>query len=138
MTLLKMGESIKTFFTKLNANFTEIGGKLPQNYTGVKLIYNGSATIPAREDETSATITVTEDVTKFDGLIFVREDSDASVIIRTPSIGTVFKPVNQQADYTPMFEGMNLFIFLLPLEAIAAFQNLLGVFNLLSSVCSPF
>ena len=110
MTLLKMGESIKTFFTKLNANFTEIGGKLPQNPAGVKLIYDGSATIPAREDGTNATITVTDDVTQFDGLIFVREDSDASVIIRKPSIGTIFKPVNQQADYTPMFEGMNLFM----------------------------
>ena len=110
MTILKIGESIKTFFTKLNANFSEIGGKLSHNPVSVKLIYEGAAAIPAKEDETATTITVTADVTQFDGLIFIREDSDASVIIRKPSIGTIFKPVNQQADYTPMFEGMNLFM----------------------------
>lgn len=110
MTVLKLGESIKSFFAKLNANFSEIGGKLTHSPVSVKQIYSGTAAIPAREDETSTTITVTADVTQFDGLIFIREDSDASVIIRTPSIGAVFKPVNQQADYTQMFEGMNLFM----------------------------
>lgn len=110
MTVLKIGESIKTFFTNLNANFSEISGKLTHNPVSVKKIFDGSVAIPEREDETSTTITLTADVTQFDGLIFIREDSDASVIIRKPSIGTIFKPVNQQADYTAMFEGMNLFM----------------------------
>lgn len=110
MTILKLGESVKSFFTKLNANFSEIGAKLTHSPVSVKKIYDGSATIPDKEDGETTTITLTADVTQFDGLIFIREDSDASVIIRTPSIGTIFKPVNQQADYTQMFEGMNLFM----------------------------
>lgn len=110
MTVLKLGESLKTFFTNLNANFLEISGKLTHSPVSVKQIYSGSATIRAKEDGTSVTITANTNITQFDGLIFIREDSDASIIIRKPSIGTIFKPVNQQADYTQMFEGMNLFM----------------------------
>lgn len=41
MTVLKLGESLKTFFTNLNANFLEISGKLTHSPVSVKQIYSG-------------------------------------------------------------------------------------------------
>lgn len=110
MTVLKIGSTIKNFISGINANFSELSGKLTHSPVSVKLLYSGSVEIPARDEIETATITLNSDVTAFDGLIFVREDCDASIIIRTPSVGTIFKPVSQQADYTQMFEGLNLFM----------------------------
>lgn len=102
MTILKFGESFKNLISKINGNFREIGEKKV-------VLYDGTINIPSIESGDGVTITLSADCTKFDGLIFQREECMADISYIPPAVGLIYKPLSQMADYTYMFEGMNLF-----------------------------
>lgn len=102
MTVLKLGSSLKSLITKINANFAEVENKKV-------ILYDGSAVIPSVESGESVEITLSQDVTQFDGLIFQREDCMAAECYIKPAAGVIYKPINLSADYTYMLEGMNMF-----------------------------
>ena len=109
MNILKLGTRVKDFVAQLNANFSEISTKLTHNPVSFKVLYSGTTNIPCVDDGTSVNVTVNTNLTDFDGLIFVREDTDAAVFMTAPAVGTVFRVVNKQADFGDMLGGMNLF-----------------------------
>lgn len=109
MNVLKLGTLVKDFVAQLNSNFTELSSKLTHNPVSFKVLYSGSVNIPSAEDGTSVNVAVNTNLTGFDGLIFVREDTDAAVFMTAPTTGTVYKVVNKQADFTDILGGMNLF-----------------------------
>lgn len=108
MNVLKLGMLLKDFITQLNANFTEISGKLTDNPVSMKVLFSGTANIPSASSDSYTDITLSEDMTGYDGLMFVREDTDTAVYMTTPTVGTVFKVVNKQADFGYL-SGMNLY-----------------------------
>lgn len=102
MTVLKIGDSLRELIRKVNANFGEAGGKQT-------VIFDGIAEIPSAESGTAVDITLTADCTQFDGLIFQREGCMADTSYIAPAVGVIYKPLSMMADYTYMFEGMNMF-----------------------------
>lgn len=108
MNVLKMGTFVKDFIAQLNANFTELSNKLKYNPVSFKVLYSGTTNIPSASSGKSINVTVNTNLSNFDGLIFVRDDTDAAVFMTAPTTGTVFKVVNKQADFDLM-EGMNLY-----------------------------
>lgn len=100
MQTLKLGDTFKTIIDKINGNFGKCGGKV---------IFDGSATIPSKASGGDITITLTEDVTQFDGLIFQRADCNAVSFYIPPTIGQIYKIVSAQADFTMYMEGLNLY-----------------------------
>ena len=102
MTFLKFGNSIRNLIAKANENFKELNSKQ-------KIIYSGSVLIPSVESGSSTDITLSEDCTQFDGLIFQRAECMAATSYIVPAVGVIYKPLSLMADYTYMFEGMNLF-----------------------------
>lgn len=102
MELLKLGDSVKNIITKINGNFKEIKEKNV-------ILYNGSINIPSAESGESVTITLLADCTKFDGLIFQRDECMSAISYIAPAVGVIYKPLSTMADYSYMFEGMNLF-----------------------------
>lgn len=109
MNVLKLGTLFKDFIAQLNENFSEISAKLTHNPVSFKVLYSGTTNIPSADDGTSVNVTVNTSLSGFDGLIFVREDTDAAVFMTAPATGTIFKVVNKQADFTDLLGGMNLF-----------------------------
>lgn len=108
MNVLKLGTLVKDFIAQLNANFSELSGKLTYNPVSFKVLYSGTTEIPSASSGNSVNVTVNTNLSNFDGLIFVRDDTDAAVFMTAPTVGTVFKVVNKQADFDLM-GGMNLF-----------------------------
>lgn len=108
MNVLKIGTLIKDFFAQLNANFSELSGKLTYNPVSFKVLYSGTTNIPSANSGNSVNVTVNTSLSNFDGLIFVRDGTDAAVFMTAPTTGTVFKVVNKQADFSTM-SGMNLY-----------------------------
>lgn len=108
MNVLKMGILVKDFITQLNANFSELSNKLKYNPVSFKVLYSGTINIPSASSGNSVNVTVNTNLSNFDGLIFVRDDTDAAVFMTAPTTGTVFKVVNKQADFDLM-GGMNLY-----------------------------
>lgn len=108
MNVLKMGILVKDFITQLNANFSELSNKLKYNPVSFKVLYSGTTNIPSASSGNSVNVTVNTNLSNFDGLIFVRDDTDAAVFMTAPTTGTVFKVVNKQADFDLM-GGMNLY-----------------------------
>lgn len=102
MTILKLGNSLKEIIRKVNANFAEISEKHV-------VLFDGTATIPSVESGETADITLSADCTQFDGLIFQRAECMAAESYIAPAVGVIYKPLSTMADYTYMFEGMNLF-----------------------------
>ena len=102
MTIIKIGDSLKELIRKVNANFAETGGKHV-------VLFDGIAEIPSVESGTTVDITLSADCTQFDGLIFQREGCMADTSYIPPDVGEVYKPLSLMADYTYMFEGMNMF-----------------------------
>lgn len=102
MNILKLGNSIKNLITKANENFKEIDSKKI-------VIYDGSINIPSVESGETVDITLSEDCTQFDGLIFQRDECMAATSYIAPAVGLIYKPLSLMADYSYMFEGMNLF-----------------------------
>lgn len=104
MTVLKVGQAIKDFIEGINANFNELN-----NRKTYKTLYNGSVNIPALNDGTSTTITLNDDITKYDGLILQLGDCNAYQHFDTLTVGKVFKPVHDQFDLTESMMGWNMF-----------------------------
>lgn len=102
MTLLKFGDGLRDLIRKINANFSETGGKYV-------VLYDGSATIPSADSGETVDITLSADCTQFDGLIFQRAECMAAESYIAPAVGVVYKPLSAMADYSYMFEGMNHF-----------------------------
>ncbi len=102
MTVLKFGDSFKNLISKINGNFREVGEKKI-------ILYDGTINIPSIESGESVNITLSEDCTKFDGLIFQRDECMAATSYIAPAVGLIYKPLSLMADYSYMFEGMNLF-----------------------------
>ena len=91
MNVLKIGTLIKDFFAQLNANFSELSGKLTYNPVSFKVLYSGTTNIPSANSGNSVNVTVNTSLSNFDGLIFVRDGTDAAVFMTAPTTGTVFK-----------------------------------------------
>lgn len=102
MTVLKLGDGIKNLISKINRNFGEIDEKKV-------ILYDGSINIPSVASGESVDITLSADCTQFDGLIFQRAECTAATSYIAPSVGLIYKPLSLMADYSYMFEGMNLF-----------------------------
>lgn len=104
MTVFKLGTTIKNFIADLNANFAELASKSP--YT---VLFEGSASIPSNSDGTNSTITLTADITQFDGIMIQREGSSCWEHFDTIAVGKKFKVMNCEADFDYM-EGCNLYM----------------------------
>lgn len=102
MTILKLGDSLRELIRKVNANFAETGRK-------ETVLFDGAAVIPSADSGATVDITLTADCTQFDALIFQREGCMADTSYIKPAAGAIYKPLSHMADYTYMFEGMNLF-----------------------------
>lgn len=109
MTVLKLGTTVKNFITNLNSNFTELSNKLTYKPLSYKILFTGSASIPSDSSGSTATITLNDDITKFDGIIIQREGSSCWQSIQTISVGSKFKVMNCEADFDYM-EGCNLYL----------------------------
>lgn len=104
MQTLKLGQSIKSIISKINANFTELN-----NRKTYKVLYSGSVNIPTKDAGTTTTITLADDLSKYDGVIIQLGDCDAFQTFVSLSIGTVLKPVHNQFDMTADMAGWNMF-----------------------------
>lgn len=109
MNVLKLGQTVKTILTNLNANFTELANKLTYNPISYKILFSGSTTVPSKDSGNSVTITLNDSITNFDGVIIQREGSSGWQTIETISVGTIFKVMNCESDFA-LTEGCNLFM----------------------------
>lgn len=109
MTVLKLGMTIKNLVAGINANFTELSNKLTYKPISYKILYSGFAAIPSKDSGSTATITLNDSITKFDGIIIQREGSSCWQSIQTITTGSVFKVMNCESDFD-MMEGCNLYL----------------------------
>lgn len=109
MTVFKLGTTVKNFISGINANFTELSNKLTYKPISYKILYEGSTAIPSNSSGDTATITLNDDITKFDGIMIQREGASCWQRIDSMSVGTVFKVINCEADFEYM-EGCNLYM----------------------------
>ncbi len=109
MTVLKLGMTIKNLVAGINSNFTELSNKLTYKPISYKILYSGSAAIPSKDSGSTATITLNDSITKFDGIIIQREGSSCWQSIQTITTGSVFKVMNCESDFD-MMEGCNLYL----------------------------
>lgn len=109
MTVLKLGMTIKNLVTGINSNFTELSNKLTYKPISYKILYSGSTAIPSKDSGSTATITLNDSITKFDGIIIQREGSSCWQSIQTITTGSVFKVMNCESDFD-MMEGCNLYL----------------------------
>lgn len=119
MTVLKLGDRVKDFVAALNANFAELANKSSYNPISYKVLFDGSASIPSKSSGEYSTITLNDDITKFDGVIIQRETSSGWQRIQPISIGTIFKVMCSESDFEYV-EGCNL--FMCNVEVISATQ----------------
>lgn len=106
MTVFKLGTTIKNFIDALNANFSELSNKSNVSY---KVLYDGTAEIPSKSSGETNTITLNDDITKYDGVIIQRETTGAWQRFDNLSVGTVLKVMNTESDFEYV-EGCNLFM----------------------------
>lgn len=106
MTVFKMGTNLKNFITSLNANFSEL---LNRSNIYYKTLYSGSAGIPSKDSGNTSTITLSDNITNYDGVIIQREGSSCWQTVQTISVNTVFKVMNCESDFEFM-EGCNLYM----------------------------
>ena len=104
MQTLKLGQSIKNILKSINANFTELNDR--KSY---KVLYNSSVNIPAKNDGTSTTITLTDNPSNYDGIILQLDDCSAFEYFGPLTVGKVLKPVHNQFDMTESMAGWNMF-----------------------------
>lgn len=109
MTVLKLGMTVKNLLTNINANFTELANKLTYKPISYKILYSGSTSIPSKTSGNSATITLNDSITNFDGIIIQREGSSCWQSIQTIAVGNTFKVMNCESDFSTM-EGCNLYM----------------------------
>lgn len=106
MTVFKLGTTVKNFISGINANFAEL---LSRSNITYKVLYSGSTSIPSNSSGDTATITLNDNITNFDGVMIQREGASCWQRIDTMSIGTVFKVMNCESDFEYM-EGCNLYM----------------------------
>lgn len=104
MQTIKLGQSIKNILKVINTNFTEL-----KNRKSYKVLYNSSANIPAKNDGTSTTITLTDNLSNYDGIILQLDDCSAFEYFGPLTVGKVLKPVHNQFDMTAEMSGWNMF-----------------------------
>lgn len=109
MTVLKLGTTMKNLLTNINSNFTELANKLTYKPISYKILYSGSTSIPSKSSGNSAVITLNDSLTKFDGVIIQREGSSCWQSIETIAVGSIFKVMNCESDFSTM-EGCNLYM----------------------------
>lgn len=109
MTVFKMGTTLKSFISGINANFTELANKLTYKPISYKVLFQGSKAIPSKDSGSTASITLTDDITKFDGIMIQREGASCWQRIDSMAVGTVFKVLNCESDFSTM-EGYNLYM----------------------------
>lgn len=109
MTVFKLGTTMKNFITGINANFAELANKLTYKPISYKVLYSGSIDIPSKDSGNTATITLNDTITKFDGIMIQREDASCWERIDTITVGSKFKVMNCEADFDLM-EGCNLYL----------------------------
>ena len=101
---LKLGQSIRDIISKINSNFTELN-----NRKSYKVLYSGSTEIPCKSDGTNTIITLSDNLSNYDGVIIQLEGCDAWQSFETLSVGKVLKPVHNQFDMTEAMSGWNMF-----------------------------
>lgn len=104
MTKLKIGQTIKDIIKAINGNFSELDAR--KSYT---LLFDGSATIPAKADGTSTTITLSDDLSNYDGVILQLDDCCTWMHFGDLSTGKVLKAIHNQFDMTAEMSGWNMF-----------------------------
>lgn len=104
MQTLKLGQSVKAILSAINANFTELN-----NRKSYKVLYNSSVDIPSKDDGTSTTITLSDNLANYDGVILQLDDCSAYEFFGPLAVGTVLKPVHNQFDMTAAMAGWNMF-----------------------------
>ena len=104
MTILKVGQTIKDIIKNINLNFSELDGR-----KSFKVLYDGSVDIPAKADGTSTTITLTDDLSNYDGVILQLDDCCTWQHFGDLSVGKVLKAVHNQFDMTAAMSGWNMF-----------------------------
>lgn len=109
MTVFKRGTTIGNFIAGINANFSELLGKLTHCPVSYKTLFEGSVSIPSKSNGTSSTIALSDNITSFDGIIIQREGCSAWQNFETISIGRTFKAMNLESDFEFM-EGCNLYM----------------------------
>lgn len=109
MTVFKLGTTVKNFISGINANFAELSNKLTYKPISYKILYSGSTDIPSNSTGNTATITLNDNITNFDGIMIQREGASCWQRIDSMSIGTVFKVMNCESDFGYM-EGCNLYM----------------------------
>lgn len=119
MEILKLGISVKNFIAKLNSNFNEIMSKLTYSPISYKILFDNVCEIPSKSSGSHSTITLNDDITKFDGIIIQREGSSCWQSIETISIGSKFKVMNCESDFD-YTEGCNL--YMCNVEVVSATQ----------------
>lgn len=106
MTVFKLGTTVKNFISGINANFAEL---LSRSNITYKVLYSGSTSIPSNSSGNTATITLNDNITNFDGVMIQREGASCWQRIDSMSVGTVFKVMNCESDFEYM-EGCNLYM----------------------------
>lgn len=106
MTTLKIGQSVKNIITAINSNFAELNKKPNLQY---KVLWSGSQTIPAKSAGTTASITLSDSLANYAGIILQLEGCDAWTYFGSLANGTILGPINQQSGNTQGMEGWNVF-----------------------------
>lgn len=104
MQTFKLGQSVKAILKGINANFAELN-----NRKTYKVLYDSSVNIPAKNDGTSTTITLTDNPANYDGIILQLDDCSAYEYFGPLIAGKVLKPVHNQFDMTAEMAGWNMF-----------------------------
>lgn len=106
MTTLKIGQTVKSIIKAINDNFAELSNKPNMQY---KILWSGSRDIPAKSTGTTTSITLSDSLANYDGLILQLQGCDAWTYFGSLATGTVLGPINQQSGNTTGMEGWNVF-----------------------------
>lgn len=109
VTVLKLGQTLKTLIKTLNDNFTELSNKLTYKPVSYKVLFTGTAAIPSKSSGGNKVVTLNDNITKFDGVYIIREGSGAWQSIDTLTVGKKLKVLNTESDFDLM-EGCNLYM----------------------------
>lgn len=106
MTTLKIGQTVKSIIAAINANFTELSKKPNLQY---KVLWSGSKDIPAKSDGTTVSISLSDSLANYKGLILQLENCNAWTYFGSLANGTILGPINQESGNTQGMEGWNVF-----------------------------
>lgn len=104
MKILKLGETIKSILKSINDNFSELDRR--KTY---KELFSGSVDIPALDSKESVVIALNDNLDNYDGIVLQLGDCCAYHHFGNLEVGTVFKPIHNQMDFTAEMKGWNMF-----------------------------